>query len=420
MLAAVAAAPSIAETLVFPPYGHSYGIRKATPKHLFMFFGPLTSFADPQGLATAKMQSRDDPSTEKDDDELVVYGVNSDRHEIIYNTSMWTLDRYGSRGDGVGEFKYPRGVATEPGGNVYVVDSGNNRIVHLFNPQRKVRWVKAFGGGEGGEALRDPSQIGLTARGSMYVTDTGNRRIVAFAASGEVLRTIPADGTELFEEGPTTLAVADGREAWSHFEEDRAIFCADMNGRRLWKLSFDGRVRKRVRMPEGHSAYYGAVDYYHNFWVTDRTNHCILKFDRNLELLDIVGSFGDGDFQFRQPRGIAIWKRYGQTFVAEEKGAQYYWMGTDKKSAHLRRNDKGTWVLHTNLTAFSYAALFKAENADTLYYITKRRIPSGKAESPISIRRGKALRPGARLTLRLKPTYSSYTYYHWDYPITAR
>jgi hypothetical protein len=46
-----------AESLVFPPYLHSYGIRKATPAHLFMILKGATKFDDPQGLATT-LQSR--------------------------------------------------------------------------------------------------------------------------------------------------------------------------------------------------------------------------------------------------------------------------------------------------------------------------------------------------------------------------
>ena len=132
------------ETLVFPPYLHSYG-SKATPAKLFLFFGLKTSFDDPQGIATVKMKSRDDTSTTKDDDEVVVYGVNSGRSELIYNTSMWGLARYGTRGSESGQFLNPKGIAIDANGNVYVADCGNNRIVHLFNPGKTVSWIGVFG-----------------------------------------------------------------------------------------------------------------------------------------------------------------------------------------------------------------------------------------------------------------------------------
>ncbi len=403
------------ETLVFPPYRHSYGIRKATPKHLFMFFGPRTFFDDPQGLATAKMRSRDDPSTENDDDEVVVYGVNSGRHQIIYNTSMWSLALFGSEGSGKDEFKSPRGIACDVEGNVYVVDAGNNRVVHLFNPKRKVSWVKAFdGAGEGIDGLQSPEQVGLDENGLIYVTDAGNRRIVVFDKNGAVQRIIEG-GDEGFENGPSTIAVADGSSRWSHFRGERFLFCADRNGARLWKIGLDGNVRKTVNLPAGYHAAYGAADYYHNLWVTDTENHCVLKFDHNLTMLDRFGEKGTGDNQFMAPRGIAIWKRYGQTFIAEKKGAQYYWIGADTKALSLRlAPDTKRMILGTALTEYSYVTVFSLADGDTTTLLKKRMIHPGPQSASFPV--GK-IPPGRKYIVRIEPTYSSYTYYKWEYAV---
>jgi hypothetical protein len=416
MAGAVACLASDAGTLVFPPYGHSYGIRKATKAHLFMFFGPRTFFRDPQGLATAKMVSRDDPSSSKDDDEVVVYGVNAGRHELIYNTSMWTLGLFGEEGSGKGQFRHPRGIACDEKGNVYVADWGNDRVVHLFNPERKVEWVKAFGNGENG--LKNPSQVGITKDGHIYVTDTGNRRIVCYDRDGAVVRVIPGKGAGYsFVDGPTTLAIADGRHKWSYFDNERLIFCADKGGKRLWKIGFDGKVHTTVDVPTGHGANYGAVDYYHSFLVTDTKNHCILKFNHNLELLDIFGKHGKGDNEFIEPRGIAIWKRFGQTFVAEKSGAQYYWMGTKLEShaLHVLGNDR--YRLDTYLTDYAYATLFYRAGEDTMKVLDRKTIRPGSQRTVFS---EAADITTQNLVLRIEPTYSSRTYYHWDYPVNVK
>ncbi len=410
-------AVSIGESLVFPPYGHSYGIRKATPKHLFMFFGPQTFFEDPQGLATVKMKSRDDPSTKKDDDEVVVYGVNSGRHELIYNTSMWALALYGTRGSGKGQFLFPKGVAADPEGNVYVADSGNNRIVHLFNPKKEVHWVNSFDGKSAQDpGLKGPMQVGVTSDGDIYVSDRGNHRIVRFDNTGNVLQTIPHRAqTVLFEDGPSTLAVADGRDKWSHFDSDRFFVCADRGGKRLWKITFDGKVEKKIDMPSGHTAFYAAFDYYHNVWITDKHKHCILKFDRNLKLLDVFGSHGSGDNQFIEPRGITIWKRFGQTFIAERKGAQYYWVGTDLRKKGLTANADKSYTLSLDLAEYSFVSLFKVTGTDTTYALRKRFVYPGST-STIFHDEKKTLKDG-NLILRVEPTYSSYTFSKWDFPI---
>jgi hypothetical protein len=407
-----------AQSLVEPPYLHSYGIRKATPAKLFMFFGPITQFDDPEGIATAKMKSRDDPKTPKDDDEVVVYGVNSGRNQLIYNTSMWTLGLYGSKGSGEGQFLSPKGIAIDETGNVYVVDSGNNRIVHLFNPKKEVRWVKAFTGkSASGPGLLSPSQDALDRKGRIYVTDTGNRRIVVFLPDGEVGQIFPAPGSWQFEQGPSMLAVADGSEPWSFFRTDRIVFCADKDGTRLWKIGFDGAVIKQTLIPEGHKAGYAAVDFYHNLWITDKERHCILKYDHNLELLAIFGSLGEGKNQFVEPRGIGIWKRFGQTFVAEKQGAQYFWVGTDCKEKYLRKISDNNYTLSLTLTEYSFVSLYSAMAKDTLWLIKQRMAFAGK---PVfSFTDEKQMLAKGRLFLRTEPTYSSYSYYKWDCPVTV-
>jgi len=408
--------------LVFPPYGHSYGIRKATPKHLFMFFGTATAFDNPQGLATAKMKSRDDPTTAKDDDEVVVYGVNAGRHQLIYNTTMWTLALFGSRGSGKDQFFHPRGIAANADGDVLVADSGNNRIVRLFNPKREVEWVAAWTGKCADDAgLKGPSQVAATSDKRIYVTDTGNRRIVAFDMSGRIIARIPARAEFSFENGPVMLAAADGRERWSYFSDERFIVCADRDGRRLWKITLDGVVLKTVDLPPACRAGYAAVDFYHNIWVTVQDRHCILKYDHALVLLDRFGSYGTGDNQFVEPRGIAIWKRYGQTFVAEKTGAQYYWIGTSLRSKSLTQVHDSRYLLRLDLSEYGYVSLFRAAGKDDTAWITRKRFvcPGGASEG-IEDRRGLIGLPGAPVMLRYEPTYSSHTYYWWDVPVTGK
>lgn len=411
-------ADSTGESLVFPPFLHSYGIRKAVPGHLFMFFGPQTFFDDPQGLATTRLKSWDDPKTKEDDDEVTVYGVNSGRGEIIYNKSMLALGLYGKKGKGVDRLLYPKGIAADEKGNVYVADSGNNRIVRLFNPKSKLQWKGAFNGSSTGDpGLRGPSRVGLDEEVNVYVTDPGNRRIVVFDSSGKVLRTIPgAKSGWKFIKGPTALAVADGRAPWSYYGAEKIIFCADRDGTRIWKIGFDGRLYGFADLSAGDSAVYGATDYFHNFWITDTKKHRVLKFDHNLRPLDIFGSYGNGKNQFDEPRGITIYKRFGQVFIAEKKGAQYFWVGTHLKKALLLKKTDGTYCLIIRATEHSLVTLFSAVKTDTVTYFMRRRIQSDSAVINFNGSKKGGIREQG-LTLKLEPSYSSFTYNSWTYPI---
>jgi|WetSurMetagenome_2_1015567.scaffolds.fasta_scaffold01355_8 hypothetical protein len=411
--------PCRTQTLVEPPYLHTFGIRKATPALLFTFLGSTTEFDDPQGIATAKMKSRDDPKTHEDDDEVVVYGVNAGKNQIIYNATMWTLALYGSTGAGEGNFNAPAGIACDADGNVYVADCGNNRVVHLFNPKKEVRWAGAFTGrNQADPGLRGPCRVALDNVGRVFVSDSGNGRVAVFTSAGVPCRMYPARGDTFgFERGPVALAVADGLEPFSYFKGEQAFFCADRQGTRLWKIGFDGGVRKRVDLPPGHHAAYAAVDYYHSLWLTDTGRHCVLKYDHDLNPLDVFGSFGEGKNQFVEPRGIAIWKHYGQTFIAEKHGAQYFWVGTDCTAKSLRENGDNNYTLSLALTEYSFVSLF-LPGRDTVWLARKAFARPGLRRIPVTDARD-ALAGGNRAVLRIEPTYSSYTFFKQDCPVAA-
>lgn len=400
------------ESLVFPPFGHSYGIRKATPQHLFMFFGPRTFFDNPQGLATARLVSWEDTTKANDDDEVVVYGVNSDRHQIIYNSTMWSLALFGKRGSGENCFLYPKGIAANAQGAVFVADSGNNRVVRLFNPKSKLQWVGIFNGKTEHDAgMKGPTEVVIDEDGLVYVVDSGNHRILVCSKEGKVLRSIGH-----FSGKPAALAVADGRSRWSFFTNERALFCVDNCGNKVMKLSYTGDILGQVELPPGKCAGFGAIDYYHNYWITDRKNSTVLKYDHNLVLLDTFGSYGTGDNQFVEPRGIAIYKRFGQVFIAEKKGAQYFWIGTNLTNASLGRSKRSdTFTLKLFPTEYSFVSLFAMHGTDTTYFLNRYRVAPGVTICPVYDKR--VANKKEKLLIRLEPTYSSFTYSAWYYPI---
>lgn len=403
-------------TLVFPAFQHTWGIRKATATHLFLFVGRKTKFNDPQGLTAVRLQAWDDPTTQDDDDELCVYGVNSGESNIIYNTSMYSVGVYGEEGGGEGQFRNPKGIAADEDGNVYVADTGNHRVVHLLNTGKGLVWVGAIGSfGDGPGHFRSPCGVALDSQGRLYVTDTGNDRIQIFDADGRYRREI--DG--LFQ-APQGIAVIDSGEKWSYYAE--TFLCVvDSGGRRLQKVSPDGRLLARVSgrqtgMPKGEFGYL-AIDYYGNVWVTDGENHCIHKFDRHLDFVVSFGHEGSGDREFRSPRGIAIWRRFGQVFVAEEAGAQYYWVGVDVLRLEVMPSSTGKGLMiRFFLTERAYLRVEIWDGRGTLVktLVANKREPLGRREywwdgSDVG---GQAVPPGEyKVRIVAEPTYSSYHYF---------
>ena len=69
----------------------------------------------------------------------------------------------------------PRSVAVDAQGNVYIADTGNNRV-RKITPGGVISTVT--------NALNDPEYVAVGFDGSLYVADTGNNRVLRLTASG--------------------------------------------------------------------------------------------------------------------------------------------------------------------------------------------------------------------------------------------
>lgn len=66
-----------------------------------------------------------------------MYGVDADNHRIQkFDSNGKFITKWGSKGNGDGQFTSPAGIAIDSSGNVYVVDTGNDRI-QVFAPYIK-------------------------------------------------------------------------------------------------------------------------------------------------------------------------------------------------------------------------------------------------------------------------------------------
>ncbi|MDZ7344167.1 MAG: NHL repeat-containing protein, partial [candidate division KSB1 bacterium] len=305
-------------TLVFPTFLHTYGVRKATATHLFLYTQNRLKVRDPQGIAATRLEVWDDPKQTKDDDEITVYGVNSGLDVIIYNTSMTTLGFYGLSEKGERRLHRPLGIAAHPSGDVYVADSGNNRVVHFFNPSKDLKWVRALSN------MREPHDVAISPDRTVFVTDTGNHRVLVYRDDHLIQSWGEAGKARGQLWRPSGIAAADSTDKWS-FYKDNFTVVIDLDGQRLQKFARDGRWLKTVTASEidrpNAKFMYAAVDYYSNIYVTDFNNHCIHKFDRFLNYLTAYGRHGSGDKEFIEPRGIAIYKRFGQVLVDDHESA---------------------------------------------------------------------------------------------------
>ncbi|MEJ2447252.1 MAG: TIGR03663 family protein [Anaerolineales bacterium] len=165
----------------------------------------------------------------------------------------------------------PRNLEVAPDGTLYVLDTGNNRVLHLSPDGALLNSWGEFGSLEAGTAdpgsFNEPWGISIDRDGNIYVADTWNHRIQKFNSDGEYLL------------------------SWGYF------------GQREAPESFWG--------PRDV-----AVDDAGHVYVSDTGNKRIVVFDTEGAFLAEFGDVGFGDGEFDEPSGLAL-DANGNLYVAD-------------------------------------------------------------------------------------------------------
>jgi sugar lactone lactonase YvrE len=167
-----------------------------------------------------------------------------------------SFDNQGNSGDGGpatrAALNYPFAVAVDKKGDVFICDSGNNDVREV-TPDGIIHTVAGNGqqgfSGDGGLAshaeLNQPSDIAVDPRGNLYILDSGNNRVREVLTSGKI-RTIAGNGQMGFsgDGGVATRARLNfAMEGGLAVDARGDVFIADSGNNRIREVTHFGRIK---------------------------------------------------------------------------------------------------------------------------------------------------------------------------------
>ncbi len=193
----------------------------------------------------------------------------------------------------------PYGVALAPDGDVWVADTGHDRIAEFT---ASGRLVTSFGGG-----LDQPEGIAADAAGHVWVADTGHDRVVEFSPAGHVLAAFGSAGSRPGQlDQPVALAVSPRGDVW----------VADQGNSRVEEFSAAGRYLASISVATPAGVALGASG---DIWVSSPSYAAGNTVDEFSAAGRPVASFGTtqaGYGDLGDTGGIAIGPA-GRVYVAQ-------------------------------------------------------------------------------------------------------
>lgn len=91
----------------------------------------------------------------------------------------------------IGAFVNPQDLCVAPNGDLYIADTGNNRIVVLDGRTQSVKdIIDSFDNGGSQDAFHTPSGVCVSEKNQLYIADRENKRIVVLELDGTLVKIV--------------------------------------------------------------------------------------------------------------------------------------------------------------------------------------------------------------------------------------
>ena len=242
----------------------------------------------------------------------------------------------------------PYGVAIDGSGNLFIADSGNN-CIRKVDTNGIITTVAGNGigafSGDGSAAtnanLNFPESVAVDAYGNLFILDTVNNRIREVFATNSIITTVAGNGVAGYsgDGGPATNASLNIPEGGVAVDAFGNLFIADFSNNRIREVGANGLITTFAgNGTAGYSGDGGAatnatlhaplgvvVDLHGNLLIGDSENNCIRKVGTNGIITTVAGNgsagfSGDGGpsimAELYFPAGMAV-DASGNWFIAD-------------------------------------------------------------------------------------------------------
>lgn len=143
---------------------------------------------------------------------------------LVFDLNGKLLMQVGKPGTGNGQLKFPNGITADKDGNIYIVDTGNQRV-SIFDKTGK--FISTFNGSAnsaGGSLFVNPRGIAVDPAGTIYVVSNLTHYIYGFDKNGKQLFVFGGNGAE-----DDKFCLPNGM----YMSEDGTIFITDTVNQRV-------------------------------------------------------------------------------------------------------------------------------------------------------------------------------------------
>ncbi|HEX7448619.1 MAG TPA: DUF4214 domain-containing protein [Pirellulales bacterium] len=321
--------------------------------------GTLDFSGDGGPAAAAEIAWPQAVAVDSSGDLFIADALNSRVREISHATGVIaTVAGCGTAGfsgdDGTAtaaQLNAPQGVTVNSSGDLFIADSGNNRIREVNLATGIITTVAGNGSqgfsGDGGQAtaaqLTYPEGIAVDSSGHLFIADALNNRIREVNLATGIIATVAGNGTGGFsgDGGPATAAELDLPDGIA-VDSSGDLFIADPNNRRVREVDLATRVITTVA-GSGTQGYTGdggpataaeldpptgvGVDSSGDLFIADPNNDCIREVNHATGVITTVAGTGTQGFggeggpasaaELARPQSVAV-DSSGDLFIADQ------------------------------------------------------------------------------------------------------